>query len=159
MRALAKFLALLFAFTLVAAACGSDDDATEAGGTDTESDASAEEAEESEEDLAGGGIDDDEAADAVEEAAEEEAPEETADAAGSIEELEAQWADARQAVVDQINAEGWGVNEDNVLVGPAGFEIDLNNCPSDWTDDAGLGDAITIGHTTAQSGNLAAYGN
>ncbi|MEL6982936.1 MAG: ABC transporter substrate-binding protein [Actinomycetota bacterium] len=159
MRALAKFLALLFAFTLVAAACGGDDDSTDAGGTDDDAEAAeSEDSEESEDDLAGGGIDDDEAAEAVEEAAEAEADDGGSDA-GSIEELEAEWATARQAVVDRIGSEGWGVNDDNVLVGPAGFEIDLNNCPADWTNEAGLGDAITIGHTTAQSGNLAAYGN
>ena len=154
MKRLAKLLSLLFALALVAAACGSDDDTTEAGESAEESEEAAEETSEEE----GGGVEDDEAAEAMEEAAEGEADDGISDA-GSIEELEAEWAAARQAVVDRINAEGWGVNEDNVLVGPAGFEIDLNNCPSDWSDDAGLGDAITIGHTTAQSGNLAAYGN
>ena len=157
MRSLAKFLALLFAFTLVAAACGSDDD-TEAGGTEDEATEEGE-AEESSDDGAGG-IDEDEAAEAVEEAADEEAPAEAESSATNIEELEAEWAEARQAVVDAINAGGYGVNDDNVLVGPAGFEIDLNNCPSDWSDTAGLEDGtIRIGHTTAQSGNLAAYGN
>lgn len=153
MKRLAKLLSLLFALSLVAAACG-DDEPTEAGGTEEEA---AEE--EAEGELAGGGVDDEAAAEAVEEAAEQEAPEEAAEAAGSIEELEAQWAEARAAVVASIVDGGYGVNEDNVLVGPAGFEIDLNDCPSDWSDTAGLGDAITIGHTTAQSGNLAAYGN
>jgi branched-chain amino acid transport system substrate-binding protein len=148
MKRLAKLLALLFALTLVAAACGGDD-STGAG----------EEATDTTEDLAGGGVDDEAASDAVGGSsttmAEEEAP-----AAGSIEELEAQWAEARQAVVDKIKAEGWGVDENNVLIGPEGFEIDLNNCPSDWSDTAGLDQGtIRIGHTTAQSGNLAAYGN
>ncbi len=155
MKQLTKLLSLLFALALVAAACSSDD-STEAGEDGGTTDESTEE--EGEEELAGGGIDDEATEDAVAEAAEEEVMEEE-DAAGSIEELEAQWAEARAAVVDAINAGGFGVDENNVLVGPAGFEIDLNNCPSDWTDDAGLGDAITIGHTTAQSGNLAAYGN
>ncbi|MGI9614618.1 MAG: ABC transporter substrate-binding protein [Acidimicrobiales bacterium] len=156
MKQLTKLLALLFALALVAAACSSDD-STEAG---EESGGSEEEStgEEEEEDLAGGGIDDEATEDAVAEAAEEEVMEDEA-AAGSIEELEAQWAAGRAAVVDAINAGGYGVDENNVLTGPAGFEIDLSTCPSDWADDAGLGDAITIGHTTAQSGNLAAYGN
>ncbi|MDH3294243.1 MAG: ABC transporter substrate-binding protein [Acidimicrobiia bacterium] len=148
MNRLAKLSALLFALTLVAAACGGDD-STGAG----------EEATETTEDLAGGGVDDEAASEAVggssTTTAEEEAP-----AAGSIEELEAQWAEARQAVVDKIKAEGWGIDENNVLIGPEGFEIDLNNCPSDWSDTAGLDQGtIRIGHTTAQSGNLAAYGN
>lgn len=50
----------------------------------------------------------------------------------TIEELEAEWAANRAEIIETINAEGWGVNEDNVLVGPGGFEIDLNNCPADW---------------------------
>jgi len=156
MKRLAKLLSLLFALTLVAAACGSDDDSTDAGGTSDDTEEADDAAEESEEE--GGGIDEDEAEDAMAEAADEEADDGVSDA-GSIEELETEWAAARQVVIDRITSEGWGVNEDNVLVGPAGFEIDLNNCPSDWGDDAGLGDAITVGHTTAQSGNLAAYGN
>ena len=158
MKQLTKLLALLFALALVAAACSSDDstEAGESADTGEESDG-----EEGEEDLAGGGVDDDAAADAVEDAADADEMEDESDGAvaGSIEELEAQWAEARAAVVQNIVDNGWGVNEDNVLVGPAGFEVDLNNCPSDWSDTAGLGDAITIGHTTAQSGNLAAYGN
>jgi ABC-type branched-subunit amino acid transport system substrate-binding protein len=156
MARLTKLLSLLFALALVAAACGSDD-STEAG-----EDAGTEEAEgtEEEEDLAGGGIDDDAAADAVEEAAEEEVMEEDeGDAAGSIDELEAEWAAARAEVVAAIQSGGYGVDENNILTGPGGFEIDMNNCPSDWSNTAGVGDAIVIGHTTAQSGNLAAYGN
>ena len=155
MARLTKLLSLLFALALVAAACGSDD-STEAG-----EDAGSEEAEstEEEDDLAGGGIDDDAAADAVEDAAEEEVMEDEGAAAGSIEELEAEWAAARAEVVSAIQAGGYGVDENNILTGPGGFEIDMNNCPSDWSNSAGVGDAITIGHTTAQSGNLAAYGN
>ena len=154
MNKLAKLLSLLFALALVAAACGSDSD-TEAG--EESGDEAAEESGEAEE--AGGGVDEEAAEAAIEEAAEEEATGDDAPAAGSIEELEAQWAENRAAVVDAIKAGGYGVDENNVLTGPGGFTVDLNNCPSDWSDTAGLGDAITIGHTTAQSGNLAAYGN
>ena len=53
-----------------------------------------------------------------------------------------------------------GVNSDNHLIGPAGMEIDLNECPADWSDTHGLTDSqIRFGQTTVQSGNLAAYGN
>ena len=152
MKNLTKLLSLLFALALIAAACGSsDDESADEGDTETEA----------EEDLAGGAIDDDAVADALEdeEGDAEEEPEEAAPAASSIEELEAQWAEARAEVVQAIVDGGYGVNEDNVLVGPAGFEIDLNECPADWSDTAGIGDTIKIGHTTAQSGNLAAYGN
>ena len=89
-------------------------------------------------------------------------PRPTADegAAASIEELEAEWAEARAAVVERIKSEGYGVGDDGILRGPAGFEVDLNQCPSDWSETEGLVDnRILIGHTTAQSGNLAAYGN
>ncbi|HUG74232.1 MAG TPA: hypothetical protein VMM81_00955 [Acidimicrobiia bacterium] len=47
-----------------------------------------------------------------------------------------------------------------MLVGPAGFEIDLSDCPADWSNTEGITDTeIRLGHTTAQSGNLAAYGD
>ncbi len=158
MKNLAKLLSLLFALALVAAACSSSDGETETGSEGTE------EGEESE-DLAGGGIDDDATQEAMEESTddameEEEESEEAMEEAGSIEELEAQWAEARAAVVADIEAGGYGVNEDNVLIGPSGFEVDLNECPSDWSDTAGISDGtIKIGETIAQSGNLAAYGN
>ncbi len=48
----------------------------------------------------------------------------------------------------------------DILTGPGGWTVDLSDCPEDWTNDAGVADGvITIGHTTAQSGALAAYGN
>ena len=67
-------------------------------------------------------------------------------------------------MVDKITAKmdagEWGVGDDGILRGPAGFEIDMNDCPADWSDTTGITDSeIRIGHTTAQSGNLAAYGN
>ena len=154
MKRLMKLLSLLFALALVAGACGSDD-STDAGEEPTTDDSGGDSAEDA---GGGGGIDDDEAADAVADAAGAE-DSGGGEVAGSMEELEAQWAEARAAVVDAINAGGYGVNDENVLIGPAEFEIDLNNCPSDWSDTAGLGDAITAGQTIAQSGNLAAYGN
>ncbi|MCP4303419.1 MAG: ABC transporter substrate-binding protein, partial [bacterium] len=148
MSKLTKLLSLLFAFALIAAACGSDSDDDAAEDTETE-------------DLAGGGVDDDAVEDAIEETTTTEATDEEPEVeAGSIEELEAQWAEARAVVVQAIIDGGYGVGDDNILTGPGGFSVDLNECPSDWADDAGLGDGtIRIGHTTALSGNLAAYGN
>jgi ABC-type branched-subunit amino acid transport system substrate-binding protein len=146
MRRLTKLLSLLLALALIAAACGGDDDEGAEGETETE-------------DLAGGGVEDEDVAEAIQETTTTEAGE-AAEVAGSIEELEAQWAEARAAVVQSIVDGGYGINDDNVLVGPAGFEIDLNDCPSDWSDTAGLEDGtVRIGHTTALSGNLASYGN
>ncbi|MEM8922052.1 MAG: ABC transporter substrate-binding protein [Actinomycetota bacterium] len=148
MKRLTKLLSLLFALALVAAACGGGDDAEDTGGET-----------EAEGDLAGGGVDDDAVAEALEETTTTEAMEDEAEAAGSIEELEAEWAEARAIVVDALSSGDYGVGDDNILRGPGGFEVDLNNCPSDWSDTAGLDGNIVIGHTTAQSGNLAAYGN
>jgi ABC-type branched-subunit amino acid transport system substrate-binding protein len=130
----------------VAAACSGDDD--EAG----------EETEAGE--LTGGGVDDEAAEEAIASSSTTAPEEEATEGAASIEDLEAQWAEARAAVVEALSSDEYGVGEDNILRGPAGFEVDLNNCPSDWSDTAGLdGDTITIGETISQSGNLAAYGN
>ncbi|MCP5030029.1 MAG: ABC transporter substrate-binding protein [Actinomycetia bacterium] len=157
---------MLFAFTLVAAACGSSDDDTssdagDSGAEDSGSEDSGSDEDEGEEEGAGG-IDEDEATQAVEDAAEEEA-EVTQEEAQNIEELEAQWAAARAELVatltDGIEAGDYGVGDDQVLRGPGGFEIDMSSCPADWDNGEGIGDTIKIGHTTAKSGNLAAYGN
>ena len=155
MSKLAKILSLLFAMALVAAACGgSDDDDGDAAGTETESEGDGE---------TGGGIDEDAAAEALADDEGEDAPDEPVEQAGSIEELEEQWAAARAAVVDDLNAGiaagDYGVGDDNILRGPGGYEVDLSNCPADWSNTEGLDGTIKIGHTTAQSGNLAAYGN
>ena len=105
----------------------------------------------------GGAVDEDAAQDAVEDATEVEDGGVQNDA--SLAELEAQWAEARAAIVADIKAGGYGVDGDTVN-GPAGMTIDLSACPADWSDTAGIADGqITIGHTTAQSGALAAYGN
>ena len=152
-----RLFSLLFAFSLVAAACGGGSDDASAGSDDT----SAEETDSGQE---AGGVDE-EAADAALSGADDgadDAMEEEEDAGPepqNIEELEAAWAENRASVVEMIKAEGYGVNADNVLVGPGGFEIDLNDCPADWSDTEGIGDSILIGQTTALSGNLAAYGN
>ncbi len=150
-----RWLGLLLGLTLIAASCGgSDGDGDEAG------------VEASEEQQEAGAVDEDEASEAVAEAAEgdqEEDEAEPATAAASIEDLEAQWATNRQVIVDELTAAiergEYGVGDDNVLRGPSGFEIDLAQCPSDWSDTEGVGDTIKVGHPGVQSGNLAAYGN
>ena len=94
-------------------------------------------------------------------AAVEDATEEPAASGGdeAIAALEAEWASARAALVEDIKSNGYGVDGDT-LNGPGGWTVDLSACPSDWSDDAGIADGvITIGHTTAQSGALASYGN
>ena len=163
-----RLLALLFAFAMVAAACGSDSSSDSGSDSSSETEAAEaaveEEEEEEEEDTSiGGGLSQD-AAEAAADAEEEvDADARTFDRTT----IDGIWEEAaynRQQMVDKITAKvdagDWGVGSDNVLRGPAGFEIDLNDCPDDWSDTGGITSSeIKIGHTTAQSGNLAAYGN
>ena len=167
-----RLVAVIFAMALLATACGSDsvtdvvDSATDAAGdaADAATDAVEEAMDDDEEEAmeedegTGGAVDEEEAADAVEEAMEEEV-EDGGVVTTAIADLEALWADERAAIVADIKANGYGVDGD-ILTGPGGWTVDLSNCPSDWADDAGLSNGtITIGHTTPQSGALAAYGN
>ena len=167
-RNILRLLAVLFAFAMVAAACGSsdDDDSSSSGsGTETTAAHSDDGGEEEEDTSIGGGL----SQDAVESAVDSDEEEEVDADAPTFDRstLEGIWEEAaynRQLMVDKITAKveagEWGVGDDNVLRGPAGFEIDLNDCPSDWSDTGGITDTeIRVGHTTAQSGNLAAYGN
>ncbi len=159
-----RLLALLFAFTLVAAACGGgDDDGTEAGSDEGGSDTTeAMEDDEGGEDdgETGGAVDEDAAQEALDDAADAEDEEPAAAAAGSMDDLEAVWATERQAIVDNLNSGDFGLGDDGILRGPGGWSLDTNNCPGDWDNSEGLTDSsILIGHTTAQSGALAAYGN
>ena len=155
-----RLLSILFAFALVATACGSGDDdadADEEGGDVAAS--SDEEAGEQE----GGAVDEEAADEAVAEAAEGGDDSADASTASNIDELEAEWAANRQVIIDDIAAGldsgEYGVGDDNVLRGPGGFEADMSNCPTDWSDTEGIGDTIKIGHPGVQSGNLASYGN
>ena len=169
-RKLLRLLAVLFAFAMVAAACGgSDDDDSSSGGSDTETTAahSDDGGEEEEEDTSiGGGLSQDAAEKAIEGDDEEEEVDEDAPTFDRST-LDGIWEEAaynRQQMLDKITAKmdagEWGVGDDGILRGPAGFEIDMNDCPADWSDTTGITDSeIRIGHTTAQSGNLAAYGN
>ena len=169
-RNLTRLLAVLFAFAMVAAACGSSDDDSSSESSSESSSVTAEDHgdDHSEEETSiGGGL----SQDAVENAADgEEEEEEVVDEdaptfdTSTMEGLEASWAYNREKlatmITGKIEAGEWGVGDDNVLRGPTGFEIDLNDCPSDWSDTGGVtADSVRIGHTTAQSGNLAAYGN
>ncbi len=163
-----RLLALLFAFALVAAACGdSDSDSGSSDVADTE-DTAAEAGDEGEESEEGGGL----SQDAVEDAVSGEGDEEDDMSDGDMPDFDVSSVDGifeREAwnrdqiiaeITEKVEAGEWGINDDNILVGPAGFEIDLNECPEDWSDTAGLtDDEIRFGQTTVQSGNLAAYGN
>jgi branched-chain amino acid transport system substrate-binding protein len=79
----------------------------------------------------------------------------------SMDDWEALWKQQRDAIVKRIKDNNWGKSADGKTVtGPGGFTIDLSKCPGGWSDTEGLSDtSIKIGHTTAQSGTLADYGN
>ena len=166
-----RLLALLFAFSLVAAACGDSDGGSDDTSTgDATEAAPADEEEEEDDSSIGGGLTQD-ALDEEEEEEEDMTEEEMADEeemaeidTSTMAGLEEAWALNRQGIVDrlteEINAGTMGVDADGILHGPAGFTIDMNDCPGDWSDTTGVTDSeIRLGHTTAQSGNLAAYGN
>lgn len=52
----------------------------------------------------------------------------------------------------------YGIKNDT-LFGPSAFKADLRSRPAGWSDTSGIsGEQISIGCTTAMSGNLAAYG-
>jgi branched-chain amino acid transport system substrate-binding protein len=157
-----RILGALLAFSLIAAACGDSDDGDGATETETE-DTAAEATATTEEEEAGGQIKADDAfttttaaADATTTSA---APEPE-----NLDDLLAKWARERAVIVDRIldgiENDGWGIDDDNILHGAAGFEIDLNDCPEDWDNYNGISDdEIRHGNTTVMSGTLAAYGN
>lgn len=81
----------------------------------------------------------------------------------TIEGLFAHAATQRSKIVTEltakINADTYGVDSNNTLRGPAGFRIDLDDCPSGWSDTTGItATEIRIGYSSAQSGVLGAYG-
>ena len=163
-RRLLYLLVVAFAIGSIAAACGGDGDAEETtAAADDVATSDSEAEEEGDSEPEGGAVDESAADEAVADAAEGGDQEASASTATNIDELEAEWADNRQAIIDELlaglDSGEFGVGDDNVLRGPGGFEVDLGSCPSDWTDTEGIGDTIKIGHPGVQSGNLAAYGN
>ncbi|KIE52833.1 MAG: hypothetical protein MB55_06250, partial [marine actinobacterium MedAcidi-G3] len=170
-RNLLRLLAVLFA-AMVAAACGSSDDDDSSSSSSESASATAEDHgdDHSEEEEDTGGTlsqdavekavsgDSDDAGDAAEEAS--DCPQDRSTVEGIFAEADCN----RDAIIAMITAKmdagEWGVNSDNHLIGPEGMEVDLNACPADWDNKAGLtDDQIRFGQTTVQSGNLAAYGN
>ena len=163
-RRIWRLLALLFAFSLVAAACGdsdSDGDSTTAGEEETDTTAAADAGDEAEEESTGGLSEEDVEAERTTTTESEEITSiDTSTIEGVFEAATARRAETVAMLTAGIEAGDYGVGEDDILRGPAGFEIDMSECPADWTDTHGITDSeIRIGHTTAQSGNLAAYGN
>jgi len=50
---------------------------------------------------------------------------------------EGAWAADRSAAVQRIAQAGWGVDDDGVLRGPGGLELDLAQCPQSWDKKGG----------------------
>jgi branched-chain amino acid transport system substrate-binding protein len=86
---------------------------------------------------------------------------EPAEAPTSMEEWRTLWEEERAEIVAKVAEEGGGLSADGKTVtGTGGFTIDLSTCPAGWSNIEGLTDTeIKLGHTTAQSGTLADYGN
>ena len=160
-----SWLVLLCSLSGVMAACASDDVAE-----DATTEASAEEA------IVADGRPDDgpdeeatsigqEPIEQVVEAA-EVAPEEEAIEPGRVtiedifEEAAHRRANAVKRITAHITSGEWGVGDDNILRGPEGFEIDLDECPTDWSNTQGITDTeIRLGQIGPQSGRLASYDN
>ncbi|WP_420438838.1 ABC transporter substrate-binding protein [Candidatus Poriferisodalis sp.] len=184
-RRMWRLLAVLFAFSLVAAACGGDDD-DEGGASETETETTAastgddatdddgemmEEEEEqsslggaaSEEDIEAAVSGEDDDGDSDDDGGMMEEDEMMFDRStlqGIFDEAAARRDKTAAELTEKIESGEYGVGDDGILRGPAGFEIDMNACPDDWSNTTGITDSqVRIGHTTAQSGNLAAYGN
>ena len=80
------------------------------------------------------------------------------DAEETVADLEAQWAGRRAAVVATLGEALYGIDEENVLQGPGRLEVDLDQCPTDWNDLAGVDETtIRIGLTTAQTGPYSSF--
>ncbi|MEC7426670.1 MAG: hypothetical protein VX846_02545, partial [Actinomycetota bacterium] len=172
-RNLLRLLALLFAFALVAAACGSSDDDDSSSGSSESATATADDHgdddDHGEEEDTGGTLSQDAVEKAVSgdddgsDAAEEEAsdcPVDRSTVEGIFAEADCNRDGIIAMITEKMEAGEWGVNDDNHLIGPTGMDIDLNECPGDWSNTHGLSDdTMRFGQTTVQSGNLAAYGN
>ena len=150
-----SLIVLLLAFALVAAACGDSDDDSASGDeetttTEAEGGATTETSEEEATTTEG-------SAETTEGATDSTAA--PGDEPATMEEWEALWETQRQAIVDEIVDGGYGVDDNGVLTGPGGFEVDLSTCPAEWNETQGIGDTIKIGYSNTQSGTLAAYGD
>lgn len=77
-----------------------------------------------------------------------------------IDRLRTIWADERESIIEDLNSiSAVRVDQNGVLTGPPGISVDLSACPTDWNDSGGIEDGVIhLAHTTAQSGNLGAYG-
>ena len=76
----------------------------------------------------------------------------------TVADLELAWADTRARVVERLAAGDYGVDDDNVLVGPDDFAIDLDDCPTGWSDTAGIGpESIELAVVAAETGDYRSF--
>ena len=67
--------------------------------------------------------------------------------------------DTDTTAVDGEELEPGTIDDNNVVHGTAGYTIDLNDCPSGWSNTEGVSDdEIKLAHSFVFSGTLAAYG-
>jgi len=157
-----SLIGLLALIALVAAACGSGDADTEAAVAGTSTDAESDDAAADDDDSDDGG-DDDSGADTtvVDSTDDSDAADDEAAAGDGDTDGDGLLSDEEQIAYLTAGVEGdeWGVSDDNVLRGPAGYSIDLNACPSGWSDTGGVTDSeVVLGVSTSVSGTLASYG-
>ena len=73
----------------------------------------------------------------------------------TIVDLEQEWAGQRQRIVDSLTSDLYGVGEDGILRGPGQFEVDLDDCRGDWSDQAGIDETtIRVGLVAPNPGTL-----
>jgi ABC-type branched-subunit amino acid transport system substrate-binding protein len=79
----------------------------------------------------------------------------------NMDEWEALWEKQRAAIVKRIKDNKWGLQADGkTVVGPDGFQIDLNKCQQGWSNTEGLTDtSIKMSGTVAESGTFADSAN
>ena len=134
MKPILRLLALLAAFVLVVAACGdsSDDGETTDETTDTTEETTDTTAEEDGESM----VD-----------------------TSEFDDMEYLTAEDQIALITaKVDGGEWGLDGD-ILTGPAGYTLDLTECPGNWSNTGGVSDdSIKIGQSIAQSGTVAIYG-
>ena len=129
----ARLLAVLAAFVLVVAACGdSGDGETTDETTDTTEETTDTTAEEDGESM----VD-----------------------TSEFDDMEYLTAEDQIALITaKVDGGEWGLDGD-ILTGPAGYTIDLSECPGNWSNTGGVSDdTIQLGQSVAQSGTVAIYG-
>ncbi|MCC6438209.1 MAG: ABC transporter substrate-binding protein, partial [Acidimicrobiales bacterium] len=79
----------------------------------------------------------------------------------SMEEWEKLWESERNAIVERIKENNWGLSADGkTLTGPEGWTVDLTKCTTGWSNTQGIENGtIKISQALALSGTYADYGN